>query len=348
MKRAFIAMLVTIFPLTAAAQDTARAASTPDTSSSASASASAAQPAPARRAAKRHGSMVGYIEDATVQSQFRVRFDSGYDIDSADRAEFFYGKCGCYRDLAGSPALDKDAPGPGPGIVTGLNFQQMYFLGEYAVHGRVSLFAELPIRWIQPLGFVPNTGSFGNQSGLADIKAGAKLSLVSDDMRDVTVLVRGSFPSGDSLKGMGTAHGTFEPAILYRQNLNDRSAIEMQFGDVHPLSSSKGPLPGNGDFAGDVIYYGIGPSFDVYESRGGVRFSPVVELVGWHVVSGYQTSTFAAGGTGDASGINIVNLKFGARTTMPNGGSFYIGYGVGLTTHVWYDKILRVEYRAKF
>jgi hypothetical protein len=291
--------------------------------------------------------MVGYIEDATVTSQFRIRFDAGYDMDSPDRAEFFYAKCGCYRSLPSDhPAFDPTAPGPGPGIVTRLNFQQAYFLGEYAVHPRVSVFAELPIRWIKPIDFLSGTGSFSNQSGLADIKAGAKFALASSAMHDVTILVRGSIPTGDSTKGLGTDHGSIEPAILYHQGLNDRAAVEMQFGDWHPLGSSKGPVAGNGNFAGDIIYYGIGPSVDVYRSRTGVRFSPVLELVGWHVVRGYQTSTLLAPSGPDAKGINIVNLKFGARTTF-NSGSIYIGYGTALTSNVWYDKILRLEYRTR-
>lgn len=48
---------------------------------------------------RRRPSMVGYITDAGIQSQVRVRFDAGTEIDSPDRAEFFYPKCGCYRDL---------------------------------------------------------------------------------------------------------------------------------------------------------------------------------------------------------------------------------------------------------
>lgn len=51
---------------------------------------------------------------------------------------------------------------------------------------------------------------------------------------------------------------------------------------------------------------------------------------------------------GDAKGVNIVNLKLGARTTMANGGWFYFGVGFGLTDAVWYDKMLRLEYRAGF
>ena len=349
MKRAILAMLVTIFPLTAAAQDApAPQPAGADTAAATSATPDAASQPGMMRRTRRRGSMVGYVEDATVASHFRVRFDSGWDIDSPDRAEFFYAKCGCFRGLTGTQAFDPAAPGPGPGVVTAMNYQELRLLTEYAAGHRASVFVELPFRWIKPTAFAPGTGSFGNQSGLGDIRIGTKVALSTTDGHDVTVMVRGSVPTGDSLKGLGTDHGSVEPAILYRQGLGGRMQIESEFGDWHPTGSSKGPLPGNGNFASDVLYYGVGPSIDLVQTRN-VRFAPVVELVGWHVFGGYQTATFnPPASSGDASGINVVNLKVGARTSMANGGSFYVGYGFALTNNVWYDKILRLEYRTKF
>src|SRR5688500_8894513 len=114
-----IAALVLAIPVGAAAQQQAPA----DTAlATIAADPVAFQPAARPRATKRRGSMVGYIEDASIRTQFRVRFDGGWGVNSPDRAEFFYAKCGCYRDLAGSPLLDAEAPGPGPGIVTDMNF----------------------------------------------------------------------------------------------------------------------------------------------------------------------------------------------------------------------------------
>src|SRR5438105_2048618 len=79
-----------------------------------------------RRAdSRRRGSMVGYIDDATVSSKVRMRFDAGDNIDTPDRAEFFYAKCGCYRGLpVSNPAFDPKAAGPGPGVITSLNYRQ--------------------------------------------------------------------------------------------------------------------------------------------------------------------------------------------------------------------------------
>ena len=135
--------------------------------------AQATQPPRGTGGPRRRGSMVGYIEDPVVSSKVRVRFDVGRHSDTPDRAEFFYAKCGCYRDLpVTNAAYDPNAAGPGPGIVSDLNFQQFYVEAEYAATDRFSVFGELPLRWLQP----QSGGAFGNQSGVSDLRAGLKLA----------------------------------------------------------------------------------------------------------------------------------------------------------------------------
>ncbi len=93
------------------------------------------------------------------------------------------------------------------------------------------------------------------------------------------------------------------------------------------------------------MIYGIGPSYTVYDN-GTVALGPVVELFGWHVMSGFHAPDASGGGL-DASGTNIVNLKVGLRTNVQKG-SFYVGYGHALTDDSWYDDIVRLEYRYSF
>jgi len=155
--------------------------------------------------------------------------------------------------------------------------------------------------------------------------------------------VKTYLPTGDGLHGLGTDHASIEPAFLYYQQLSDAIVLESQVGAWLPFGGSAAvPTAADGNFSGNIFFYGAGPSFEVYH-RGSVRFAPVVELVGWHVMSGFQTA-----GTSDASGTNIVNLKIGARTAWQDHGSFYVGYGHALTTAQWYDDIVRFEYRYSF
>ena len=158
---------------------------------------------------RRRGSMVGYIDDATVESKIRIRLDSASGTTAPDRAEFFYAKCGCYSGLPPThPAYDADAPGPMPGAAADLNFQQLVVEGELLLGSRASVFGLMPVRWIQPQLFVPGTGgSFPNQSGTGDLRAGMKFGLADTATAGVTAKFQFYVPTGDARKGMGTNHG---------------------------------------------------------------------------------------------------------------------------------------------
>ena len=98
------------------------------------------------------------------------------------------------------------------------NYQQLYVWGEYAFGNAVSLFGQLPVRWFQPQSFIPGTGAgFPDQSGLGDIRAGARLAVTASDSHSLTVQGQFFFPTGDASKALGTDHASFEPEILYYQ-----------------------------------------------------------------------------------------------------------------------------------
>ena len=287
--------------------------------------------------------MVGYIEDGTIESRVRFRFDSGSGNNVPDRAEFFYAKCGCYKHVP-PPANDPDAPGPGQGIPTEIDYNEFYAFAEYAINPRFSVFGELPVRGIDPQGFVP-TGllDWEGQSGIADLRFGGKASLFRDDDRTVTAMVRMAVPTGDPKKGLGTNHVSIEPTLLFHSALSDRVGLEAQFGYWASIGGSAG-VNSDDSFAGDVLTWGIGPSFDAYSSDS-LSISPIVELVGWSVIGGFQTCVTC---DNPEAGTNIINLKFGARAMVSGRHSIYGGFGWGLTDDVWYDKLLRFEYRLGF
>ena len=73
-------------------------------------------------------SNTGYIDNAIIGTFFRVRFDAGFEVDSPDRSEFFYGACGCARDVPNPPdnvpnangdVLNPNAPGPSGVVIPG-------------------------------------------------------------------------------------------------------------------------------------------------------------------------------------------------------------------------------------
>ena len=294
-------------------------------------------------------SMVGYIDNAIVGSEVRIRFDAAFNDAFPDRAEFVYAKCGCYRfnSTDTGPGPDPNAPGPGPGVPKNVNFQILSFMGEYAVNRRFSAFVEIPFRWIQPQGVAGKASltnpAFPNGAGISDVQAGLKFAMLASSRHYLTAQLLSYFPSGDSRSGLGTNHYSVEPALLYYQKLSERFEIEGELGGWLPIGGSQG-------FAGNLFFYGIGPSYTLI-NRERFRLAPVIELVGWNVTGGQQTGTPGKGHcctAFSASGINVVNLKIGARMEFGGHSSLYVGYGKALTSADWYDQIVRVEYRYSF
>ena len=291
-------------------------------------------------------SMVGYIDNAIVHSEVRVRFDAAMDDTTPDRAEFFYAKCGCYAFLpASTGAQDLRTPGPGPGIPRAVNFQQLYFYGEYAPHPHLSLFMQLPFRWLQAQSLPGVVQAFPSAGGFSDVQVGLKFAALASARHYLTFQFRAYTPTGDAGLGLGTHHYSVEPSLLYYQRLSERTSVEAEVGDTHPLGTSSGvPTVGSSGFAGDVFFYGVGPSYQfVRDEKFGV--AGVLEVVGWNVRSGFVTSNGAPVST---SGVNIVNMKVGPRMSFGAHHSLYIGYGIGLTSAKWYRQIFRTEYRYSF
>jgi len=274
----------------------------------------------------------GYLDNAVPFSHFRLRFDSAYRDTRPDRAEYFYGKCGCFR-----PA-DPNAPGP-PLPESSVDYQDISAYMEWAPRDRFSVFLEVPYRFLNP-------EKNNNVSGLADMNAGFKFALVRTDCRVVTFQGRIYFPSGDPDRGLGNDHVSLEPSILIAQNLSERLQLFGQFGDWIPV--------GGTEFAGNILRYGAGVSYTAVDN-GRISISPVVELLGWSVLSGKEVIDLQ-GTVANASGDTIINAKVGVRIGfggarnqgMLGNSDLYVGYGRALTGETWYRDIVRVEYRLRF
>lgn len=289
-------------------------------------------------------SVTGYIDNAIVGSRIRLRADAAFGSDFPDRAEFFYAKCGCFRNPALQTVLgasfDPSAPGPGPGDdslpETDVDYQELRFDIEYAfLDDRFSLFGEIPVRNVE---FGVNDVSF---SGFSDIRVGFRIAVHRAPGRQLTFQLRGYLPTGESEDGLGTDHVSLEPGLLLYQQLSNRLSLESELRYWAPTSGSSavGLSGGGNEFSGDIVRYGLGLGYR-FESRSGLQVTPVGELVGWSVLGGYKTP----GNSADSD--TIVNLKLGARFAFSGGASFYFGYGRALTDEVWYEDTVRLEYRV--
>ena len=169
-----------------------------------------------------------YIDNAVISNMFRFRVDAGYNNFLPDRAEFFYGQCGCFGG---------NAPGPGspgnPGIANrSVDYQEFVPYFERALSGNFSMFAETPFRLINP-DVTENTG------GLSDINAGIKASLLSCNHQYLTAQFRVYAPTGDARSGLGNGHTSLEPGLLYLGRKSDRLILQSEFRVWIPLSDSR-------------------------------------------------------------------------------------------------------------
>ncbi len=279
-----------------------------------------------------------YIDNAVISNMFRFRVDTAYNNFFPDRAEFFYGQCGCFGG---------NAPGPGsPGIAgnqgianRNVDYQEFVPYFERAFSKRFSMFAETPFRLINP-DVTQNTG------GLSDMNFGFKSSIVSCNQQYLTAQFRVYVPTGDARSGLGNGHTTLEPGLLYLSRRNDRLIIQSEFRVWIPLSDSQ--FQGR-NFAGTILRYGVGGGYDLLnldtcgQRR---RLTGTFETVGWTVTSGQGFD--AINNTAfDATGDTIVNVKGGLRYTFGRR-SLAGSYGKPVTGDRWYSDMFRVEYRYAF
>jgi hypothetical protein len=260
-------------------------------------------------------SNAGYVDSAIIGNVFRLRYDSAYRDIRPDRAEFIYPKMGR------GPRLEESR----------IDVQDISGYAEVAFGKQWSAFVEVPFRFLNP-------EQNANAAGFSDINLGARYAVIANHDRYLTAQFRAFVPTGIASHGLGTGHVSLEPAVLLFQRLGGTLVLEAELRDWIPIGGS--------DFAGNVIRYGAALSYTLDRHKK-IHIAPVMELVGWTVLGGKE-STFPTGVAADAAGDTIINADVGVRVGFGECSSLYVGYGRALTRDVWYKDIIRVEYRLSF
>ena len=267
---------------------------------------------------------VGYIDSAVLGDQVRLRFESAYDINRANRAEFLW-------------AWPPQAGGGPPQVESSTDYQSLSAYLEKQLTENVSGFVELA-------GLLVNPVVNDNTGGLGDMNLGCKMALVATDCELTTLQMRVYIPTGDASRALGTDHVSVEPSLLHYRRLNSIWTSESELRYFAPIGGTE-------HRRGPVTRYGTGVSCLLWESAN-LRISPVTEFVGWTVLDGQSAFLNAAGAPiiENATGDTIVNGKFGMRFASggPGADSVYVGYGHALTGDRWYKDVLRIDYRRTF
>jgi hypothetical protein len=264
-------------------------------------------------------SYVSIIDGAVPRNMFILGFDAAYDIRQPTRAEYMFAKGG----LPGSPGF--------PLIETKIDYQQASTHAEYALTSWFSMFMEIPYRWLNP-------DVNRNERGFADMCYGFRLCTWSSpgDNFIATIMLRLYQPTADP-STLGTSHWSVEPGVLAACKITDQILLE---GELRYWTAI-----GGSDFAGDLVRYGLGISYG-QRNPSGFWFTPVVECVGWTVLSG-QT-ILANSPTNyvieNARNQTIVNAYLGLRLGY-GPIDLYLGYGRCFTGDQWMRDFYRAELR---
>jgi hypothetical protein len=263
---------------------------------------------------------VGFIDHALPRTMLRGRFDLGERNVRPTRSEYFF-------PLGGLPGA------PGPALPERrVDFQELATYFEYAWSPFLSTFIETPYRLVNP--------EFNdNARGVGDTNFGLKLMVWHDANFLATLQLRTYLPTASN-PATGTDHATVEPGLLINWKFFENFMLEGEARYWVPI--------GGTSFAGDVLRSGLGLSMG---NRGeGAWFAPVVEVVGWSVLSGQQMVVTAPGSfyVEDARGQTIVNAHAGVRLGIGEHFDFFAGYGRALTDHFWSRELIRFELRWLF
>ena len=277
----------------------------------------------------------GFIDSAVIQSQFRIRFDSASNGTFPDRAVYQF------------------APRSG---VFEIDYTEISAYLEYAIRPRLSVVADLPIRFVEVRG---SGGTTDTEQGAGDLNFGIRYQAFQDCQRAVAFQVLVRTPTGvagDIGIGetnfvdvpLGLSIPRIEPGILFQSQSqrDDRSTVFGEFKVNVPLEEVTDPGLGiTENFAGTVLRYGLGVGYDVFhDCCNDRRLTSVAEFVGWTVLGGLKTNPAGPPFDGEDT---IFNIKVGARWTQGNR-TFYGGYSRAITDQVWYEGLFRADYAVRF
>jgi hypothetical protein len=264
---------------------------------------------------------VGFIDSAVPRNVIGLRFDADFNNRQPTRATYLFAKGGVPNSV-GFPLPE-----------TRVDADEMTSYAEFGVASWFSIFMEAPYRWINP-------EVNANQSGPGDMRYGLKICTWSDENIIATILLRVYQPTARNAT-LGTGHWSLEPGLLAAYRISPSWHLEGEFRYWIPLSSD--------DFAGNILRYGLGLSWGQRQPAG-VWYAPVVECIGWTVLSG---KTMLASSPDDfviqdARNQTIVNAYLGLRFGYGQNVDMFLGYGRAVTGEYWARDNFRFEVRLSY
>ena len=246
--------------------------------------------------------------------------------------------------------------GKGPvGITRSVFYQDLGLYTEGAAD-RFSFFVEAPYRHVSPqtadVNFALNPVQVPcRHSNFADMNVGTKAMLLDCELIQITFQFKTFIPTGDFTNGLGTAHVSLEPSLLFNLRLSPKDYLQGQFAYWIPIG-------GDPVYQGNIFHFHLSCNHVLCCPCPGLRLIGTVEVNEWSVCNGAFTATdFLAGDP--ANGNRLSPVAAPAVSTMASAGpgvrlficdkiDLGVGTAFAFTTDHWAKELIRAEFRWRF
>jgi hypothetical protein len=254
---------------------------------------------------------VSFIDSALPRSQGRFYFDDFTRMRRPTRAGYYFPNL---------PLPEKS-----------IDFTQFTSYGEVAIVESLSAFLSTPLLFL-------NADVNRDYWGLGDMDLGFKWGFLNTSNFLGTLQFRAYVPTASN-PALRMHQFSMEPAFLFNASILDYFTVEGEAKYWFPI--------GNNQYNGQVLQYGVGLGLGQRDSNS-VWIIPVIEGVGWTVLSGRELVPGPMPAVISSHGESILNVYGGVRFGLGSHMSVYAGYGHALTGTYWYKDVWRLEFRFFF
>ena len=268
---------------------------------------------------------VAFFQDsARPVTQMRLRWDTGWDMLTPDRAEYFW-------------AREKGPLGPNA-VARFLNYRELTMYTEGAID-KIGVFVEQTYREVglhaSPISPTPDT----TFSGFGDLNIGTKTLLLDCDLMQFAFQFKTFIPVGSAGKGLGTGHVSLEPAFLMTLHLAPDTYLQMEAAYWIPVG-------GDSLYQGNVFHSHIAVNQVLWRLCRDVVLVGTMEFNEWSIING----NFTDPGTGNPvrARDTIFSLGPGARFVICDRIDLGAGTAFAVTGDRWAEELVRAEFRWRF
>ncbi|QDV23717.1 hypothetical protein Q31a_20220 [Aureliella helgolandensis] len=248
-----------------------------------------------------------------VRPQSRQQFRWSYydDFRHPDRSEYLWARSG--------------VRGPAPEASVDYHELSMYI---ETGSEKFSFFVNTPYRSLY-------LDSGGHYAGFADLTTGTKTLLFDTALTQVALQFATHIPSANPRKGLGNAHVSLEPSLLFGVQLSSISYLQLQFSEWIPIA-------GDRDYSGAMLQYSTSYNRTLLGSVNGTSLTGTLEYTGTFFQDGAYTDS-TSGHAISASNQHAAQLGGGLRLNICN--KLNIGFGslFDISGQSWPGSSVRTE-----